>query len=164
MTSERNEKPEKYQQALDWAEAGEYSKALAYIQSYLEDAPNDVEAMNDAGTILWCQGLSEEALTYLEKAWRQEKASPAVLWNLFEIHLSLAQGKAALQLLEDMERLDILNVDVLNRLATVLIDAGELSEALSVLNRSMAMNAGQTRLQPILDVVRTHRARQETTV
>ncbi len=154
MTSGSEKKPAKYQQALDWAEAGQYPKALELIQSYLADMPNDAEAMNDAGTILWCQGLSKDAMTYLEKARQLEPDSPAILWNLFEAYLSQAQGKDAIGLLDDMARLGILHVDILNRAATVLIDAGELSDALSTLNRSLAMEPGQTLLEPIVEVVR----------
>jgi tetratricopeptide (TPR) repeat protein len=154
MTSGSKKKPQKYQQALDWAEAGQYPKALEFMQSYLEDVPNDAEALNDAGTILLCQGLSKEALTYLEKAWQLDADSPAILWNLFEAYLSQSQGMDAIQLVDDMERLGVLQVDILNRAATVLIDSGELSVALSTLNRSLALEPGQTILEPIVEVLR----------
>jgi predicted Zn-dependent protease len=164
MTSGTEKKPEKYQQALDWAEAGQYAKALEFIQSYLEDVPNDAEAMNDAGTIQWCQGRSTEALTYLEKAWQLDNDSPAILWNLFETYLSQSQGTDAIGLLDDMERLGILQVDILNRAATVLIDSGDLSEALSTLNRSLAMEPGQTLLPPIVEVLRHKQSMREESV
>ncbi|MCP4450907.1 MAG: tetratricopeptide repeat protein [Planctomycetes bacterium] len=154
MTSGTEKKPEKYQQALDWAEAGQYPEALGFIQSYLEGEPNDAEALNDAGTILWCQGLSKEALAYLEKAWHVAADSPAILWNLFEAYLAQGQGADAAQLFDDMERLGILQVDILNRAATVLIDSGELSVASATLNRSLAMEPGQTLLEPIVEVLR----------
>ncbi len=154
MTSGTEEKPDKYQQALDWAEAGEHSKALEFIQSYLEEVPDDSEALNDAGTILWCQGLSHEAMPYLERAWQLDADSAAILWNLFEVHLSLQQGTDALKLLDDMERLGILQVDVLNRVASVLIDSGDLSDALSTLNRSLALEPCQALLEPIVEVLR----------
>lgn len=165
MTSGSEKKPKKYQQALDWAEAGQYAKALEFIQSYLEDVPNDAEALNDAGTLLWGQGLSSEALIYLEKARQLDADSPAILWNLFETYLSQSQGMDAIRLFEDMERLGILQVDILNRAATVLIDSGDLSEALSTLNRSLAMEPDQTLLEPIVEVVRhKQRMRQEAVV
>jgi tetratricopeptide (TPR) repeat protein len=154
MTSGLEKKPEKYQQALDWAEAGQYPKALEFIQSYLEDAPDDAEALNDAGTILWCQGRSGEALPYLERARQVDADSAAILWNVFEIHLSLDQGTDAIKLLDDMERLGILQVDILNRTARVLIDSGDLLDALSILNRSLAMEPCQALLEPIVEVLR----------
>lgn len=154
MTTESKEKPEQYQQALDWAEAGEHDKALEYVQSYLEGRPDDAEALNDAGTLLWGQGRSEEALAYVEKARQLEADSPAILWNLFEIYLSMGQGTDAVKLFDDMERQGILQVDALNRAATVLIDSGDLSDAMSTLNRSLALEPRQAVLEPIIEVLR----------
>ena len=53
-----------------------------------------------------------------------------------------------------MERLGILQVDVLNRVASVLIDSGDLSDALSTLNRSLALEPCQALLEPIVEVLR----------
>ena len=164
MNSESKEKPEKYQQALDCAEAGQYAEALASIQSYLTEAPDDAEALNDEGTILWCQGASEEALTYLKKAWALDCDSPAILWNLFEIHLSLGQGSEAIALFDELKRLDMLQMDMLNRAAAVLIDSGNLSDALSTLDRSLAMESRQELLHPIVEVLRKKQDACQTTV
>ena len=154
MTSESTEKPIKYQLALDCAEQGQYPEALESIQSYLDERPDDAEALNDVGTILWCQGLSNEAVTHFEKARQLATDSPEILWNLFETYLSLGLGKDAANLLDELERMKILHVDILNRTATILIDSGDLSEALSTLKRSLAMEPGQEILEPIVDVVR----------
>ena len=154
MTSESKEKPEKYQRALDWAEQGQYPEALDFIQSYLETSPDDAEALNDIGTILWCQGHSNEALPYLEKARQFGHNSPEILWNLFEIYLSMQRGLEAVKLFDDMERLGILQVDILNRAATVLIDSEDLPEALSTLERSLTVEPQQAILEPIVQVVR----------
>lgn len=164
MDSQSKEKPEKYQQALDRAEAGQYAEALGYIQSYLRDVPDDAEALNDAGTILWCQGASEEALTYLKKAWQLDQDSPAILWNLFETHLSLGQGAEAIALYDDLERLDMLQMDMLNRAAAVLIDSGDLSDALSTLDRSLAMESRQELLHPIVEILRKKQTVSQHTV
>ena len=164
MTTGLKEKRKEYQEALDWAEAGEHGKALGFIQSYLEDMPDDAEALNDAGTLLWGQGLSKEALVYVEKARQLEADSPAILWNLFEIYLSLDQGTDAIKLFDEMERLDILQVDALNRAATVLIDSGELPDALSTLNRSLALEPRQAILEPIIEVLRHKQSMSQETV
>ncbi len=164
MTSESKEKSEKYQQALDWAEQRQYPEALAVIKSYLEDMPNDAEALNDAGTILWCQGHGKDAIPYLEKARKHASDSPEIMWNLFETYLSLGRGTEAAKLFDDMERLGILQIDMLNRAATVLIDSDDLSEALSTLKRSLAMEPRQAVLEPIVEVVRHKKNAQQATV
>ena len=164
MTSESKETSKKYQLALDCAEQGQYAEALDSIQSYLDETPDDAEALNDAGTILWCQGLSNDALTYLQKARQVAVDSPEILRNLFETYLSLGLGKDAASLFDELERTKILHVDMLNRTATILIDAGDLSEALSALKRSLALEPGQKILEPIVDVVRYKMEAQQQSV
>ena len=46
-----------YYQAVELAESGHYEQALQQMQSYLKDHPNDGEALNDTGTILFCMHL-----------------------------------------------------------------------------------------------------------
>lgn len=164
MTSELNEKPEQYQQALDLAERREFGEALKVILSYLEKSPGDAEALNDAGTILWCQGRSEEAVAYLEKAKNAHSESPEILWNLFESYLSLGMGQDAVKLIDEMDRLGILHVDILNRAAKNLIDSGELEDALAVLKRSLALEPRQSILEPMIEVVHHKIKAKKTTV
>ncbi|MCF7972296.1 MAG: hypothetical protein K9N55_00615 [Phycisphaerae bacterium] len=164
MTEESKEKPEEYQRALDAAEQGHYPEALAFIQSYLETSPRDAEAINDAGTILWCQGHSHEALSYLEKARQLGHNSPEILWNLFEAYLSVGRGLEAVKLFDDMERQGILHVDILNRAATVLIDSGNLPDALATLERSLALESRQAILEPIVEIVRHKMAVQQASI
>ena len=57
-----------YQKGLELAEAGRHKEALESIQKYLLSAPNDGQAVNDAGAILHCLGRSEEAIDYFRKA------------------------------------------------------------------------------------------------
>jgi tetratricopeptide (TPR) repeat protein len=154
MMNDSKEKPADYQQALDDVEQGQYPDALELIQSYLKKSPDDPEALNDAGTILWCQGCAEEALPYLEKARQLGGDSPEILWNSFEIYLSMQRGQEAVKLFDDMERLGILHVDILNRAAKVLIDSGNLADALTTLERSLAIEPEQKVLEPMVQVVR----------
>ncbi len=51
-----------YQKGLELAEAGRHKEAMEYIQKYLAHAPDDGQAVNDAGAILHCLGRSDEAI------------------------------------------------------------------------------------------------------
>ncbi len=143
-----------YCKALELAEAGRHNEALDYIQEYLNSSPNDAEALNDAGSIFHCMGHSDEAVNHLIKARTLQPDSAEILWNLVETYLAVAKAKEAMELFDDMEKTGILNADILNRTANVLLDEGNLSEALEVLNRSLELSPDQEILKPITEVIR----------
>ena len=62
------EKPGEYKEALELAEAGKTEEALTCIQEYLASAPNDAEALNDTGAILFSLGYREDAVNHFTKA------------------------------------------------------------------------------------------------
>lgn len=83
--------------------------------------------------------------------------STEVVWNLMEAYLADGMATEAAALLDDMERLDIVSVDVLNRTATLLLDQGKKGPAIEVLLRSYRLWPEQEVLRPILEVIRNSR-------
>ena len=143
-----------YQKALELAEVGRHEEALACIQEYLGSAPNDAEAMNDTGTILYCLDRSDEAINYLVKARDLQPDSAEIIWNLSETYLAVGKATEAMELFDDMDRMGILNADVLNRTAEVLLNEDNLIDALDILHRSLELSPEQEILQPMIEVIR----------
>jgi len=146
-----------YQRGLQLAENGKYQEGLNCIREHLRATPHDVQALNDAGAILHCLGRTDDAITYLARARDLNSGSGEIIWNLVEAYLGGGMASEAAALFDDMERLGILNVDVLNRAATMLLDQGSKGEAVDVLLRSYRLWPEQEVLKPILDVVRSKR-------
>src|SRR5512135_1454649 len=113
-----------YERGLKLAEAGKHVEAFNCVKEHLRNAPNDVEALNDAGTILHCLGRHSDAIGYLSKARSLRPDSVEIVWNLVEAYLAAGQPTEAATLFDAMLRMGILNVDVLNRTATQLLDRG----------------------------------------
>ncbi|MFA5238924.1 MAG: tetratricopeptide repeat protein [Phycisphaerae bacterium] len=143
-----------YQKALELAEISKYEKALGYIQEHLSSSPNDAEALNDAGTILHCLGRPEEAVKYLIKARNLQPDSAEIIWNLSETYLADGKANKAMELFDDMDRMGILNADVLNRTAEVLLNEDNLTDALEMLHRSLELSPNQEILQPMIEIIR----------
>jgi pentatricopeptide repeat protein len=143
-----------YQKALDLAEAGRHEEALVCIQEYLHSSPNNAEALNDAGAILHCMNRSDEAIKHLVKARNLQPDAAEIIWNLSETYLAVGKTKEAMELFDDMKRMGILNAEVLNRTAEILINMGNLSDALNVLNRSLEILPNQEILKPMIEVIR----------
>ena len=146
-----------YRRGSELAEAGEYEAALSCMREHLRGAPNDAQALNDAGAILHCLGRSNDAIEYLRQAHRLRLESGEIVWNLVEAYLAAGMASEAASLFDAMERANVLNIEVLNRAATMLLDQGKNGEAVEVLLRSFRLWPEQEVLTPILQVIRSKR-------
>jgi len=146
-----------YHRGLKLAEAGKYQQALELIQQHLSSAPDDAEALNDAGAILHCLGRSAEAVDYLLRAKKHKADSAELIWNLVEAYLSQGRANEALLLFDQMERMQILNPDLLNRAANVFLEQDNKSEAIEMLLRSLQIFPEQEILKPMIEVIRSKR-------
>jgi tetratricopeptide (TPR) repeat protein len=146
-----------YQRGLELASSGRHQEGLNCIREHLRVAPNDAQALNDAGAILHCLGRSEEAVDCLAKARNLQNDSAEIVWNLVEVYLACGRAVEASSLFDNMERMKILSVEVLNRTATMLLDQGRKGQAIEVLLRSCRLWPEQEVLKPMLGVVRSKR-------
>jgi tetratricopeptide (TPR) repeat protein len=142
-----------YLKAAESAEAGRHEEALHYIQEYLASSPNDAEALNDAGAILHCIGCPDEAVNHLLKARSLQPDSAEIIWNLSEAYLAIGKAEEAMPIFDDMQRMGILNADVLNRAAGILLDKGNLSAAAGMLRKSLELSPEQDILHPMIEVI-----------
>ena len=152
-------KSEQYHRGLELAEAGQYQEALFRIEEHLHTAPHDVEALNDAGAILHCLGRTTEAINRFVQARRLNPDSAEVVWNLAEAYLADGSAAEAMLLFDDMDRMDILNVDVLNRAANIFLNQANIGHAIEVLLRSLQLAPQQKILSSIIEVIRCKRPR-----
>ena len=119
--------------------------------------PNDGQAVNDAGAILHCLGRSDEAIDYFRKARTLIPDSAEVVWNLTEAYLATGNAKHVVGLFDDMAHRGILNIDVLNRTANILLEQGDKANAIETMLRSLQMLPNQEILKPMIDVIRHKR-------
>jgi pentatricopeptide repeat protein len=146
-----------YPRGLKLAEAGKHVEALNCIQEHLRSAPNDVDALNDAGAVLHCLGRHKEAIDYLTRARHLRADSGEVVWNLVEAYLAAGRPSEAASLFDAMQQMGILNVDVLNRTATQLLDRDMKGQAIDTLLRSYHLWPEQDVLKSMVDIIRSKR-------
>jgi len=148
---------EHYRRGLELADAGRYQEALDCIQGHLRMTPNDAQALNDAGAILYCLGRSPEAIDYLVRARKLQPQSAEIIWNLVEAYLAEGRPGEAAKLFADMHRLGMLNTDVINRTANVFLSRDNKADALEMLQYSLKISPEQEVLRPMIDVIRSKR-------
>ncbi len=152
-----SERPACHERSLELAEAGDHEQDLACIQEYLATAPDDVEALNDTGTILHCLDRSEEAIEHLLRAKQLDTESPEIIWNLVETYLAAGKPTAAAELFDELERMGIFSVDILNRTANVFLEQDNKHDAIEMLLRSVDIVPNQEILGPMITVIRGSR-------
>lgn len=147
----------KYEEAAVLAEQGRYPEALGLMMDYLQASPRDVEALNDAGTILHCMGRCDEAVAHLLQAKRIDSQNPQILWNLIEAYIAANLPDRAEQMFDEAESLGLLNPEVLNRTANTFINQDNKSGAVEVLLRSLRLWPSQEILEHMLQVIKSKR-------
>jgi glycosyltransferase involved in cell wall biosynthesis len=119
--------------------------------------PHDVQAVNDAGAVLYCLGRLEESASCLERALALQPSSAEVLWNLAEVYLALGHTGKLATIFPKMSTLKILTPDLLNRAASVALDRNDLNSAIEMLIWSLGISPNQDILNPIVEIVRSKR-------
>ncbi len=154
--NETAEMPDPYLEARQLAESGDYDQALVLLNSHLENKPDDAEAVNDIGAILFAQGQTEQAIEHFENANQLCVNRAEILWNLCEAYLSCGHGLKAAELFAQMEKIGILNPEVLNRTANVLLQNEQLCQAVDMLEWSLRIAPDQQEiLEPILTIIQS---------
>ena len=148
---------EDHHEALKLAETGNYQQAMDCINRHLQTSPDDAEALNDAGAILHCLGRSAEAIEHLVRAKTIRPDSAEIIWNLAEAYLAAGRADQAVQLFDRMEQQKILNPDLLNRTANVLLNQNDKAGGVEILLRSLEMSPNQEILNKMIEVIQTQR-------
>jgi len=141
-----------YSKGLELAQAGRQQEAFEAIQQHLNIAPDDYEALNDAGAILHCLGRSADAVGHLLKARTLKGDSAEIVWNLAEALLADGRAAQTVELFDDMQRMDILNPDIINRTANVFLRQNNKADAVEMLLRS-----NQQILNNMIEAIQTKR-------
>ncbi|MFC1781256.1 glycosyltransferase [Planctomycetota bacterium] len=146
-----------YKKGLEYAQAGQYQQALNLMQEQIHKTGGDAQVLNDTGAILHCLGRTDEAVGFLERARNMHRDSAEIIWNLVEAYIASGRPAEAVKLFDDMDRMEILNVDIMNRTASLFLDQGNKTSAIEVLLRSMRIWPEQEILSPMIHVIRSKR-------
>ncbi len=80
-----------------------------------------------------------------------------MVWNLTEAYLATGKARHVVGLFDELAHKGILNIDVLNRTANMLLEEGDKANALETLLRSLQVAPNQEVLKPMIEVIRNKR-------
>lgn len=146
-----------YEAAVDFVQQGKHQEAFVAIERYLQTAPTDVEALNDAGAICHCIGKTHEAIKYLSRAHQLEPHNKQVLLNLQEAYIAAQMPDKIEELFDQAQEFKLLNPQLLNRTADLFVQQGNITGAVEVLLRSLNIWPNQEILEHMLTVLKSKR-------
>jgi hypothetical protein len=147
-----------FQRARSLADAGRHAEALEALHDYLAMEPEDGEALNDAGVLLYAAGRFDEAADCLRSAAERLPDNPGqALWNLAEVSLAAGRPADVVPLFDGLERAGQLTPALANRTATELLSRNDLGGGLEALIRSLRLDPGQDSLLPVYERIRGQR-------
>ncbi len=154
-------KTELYDKGVELGEAGKYEEALESFKGHLKLFGKDSQAWNDCGAVLYCLGRVDEAIEHFEKATEHSSESEGgeIYWNLCEAYIDAGRGTLAAGLFDKMEHFEILSPDVINRVANCFLQQEYFGSAVEMLLRSLEMIPNQEILRPMVDIIRSKRAK-----
>jgi tetratricopeptide (TPR) repeat protein len=142
--------------ALELARDGRQEQALLRLREHLLDHPFDAEALNDAGVLLHELGRHGEAVEHLRKAVARfaPPAPPEALANLAEAYIAADRAVDSLGILERLRVAGALQVDLANRAAGAMLNAGDAAAAAEAVLCSLKACPDQPPLRGVLDELR----------
>jgi glycosyltransferase involved in cell wall biosynthesis len=154
MTSDP-EQLEPFAQARQLADEGRHVEALAVLQRILNSRPDDGEALNDAGALLYAIGHFDEAAHQLKRAADCMPDNPGQpLWNLAEVYLAAGRPAETLGLFSGLAQAGLMTADLANRTATALLNRGDMADGIEALIESFRASPEQKLLLPMYERVR----------
>jgi len=148
-----------YQRGLALTEAGRHKEALDCFQEHLMYHPDDDQALNDTGAVMFCLGRTDESLHYLLKAHQLAPDKPQIVWNLVESYLAAGRPEEAAELFDSMEKNGIINTDVINRCSNAFLNKENKISAINMLLRSLNLEPKQEVLRGMIEIIKNKTAK-----
>ena len=127
----------------------DHTEALRYLERAIEVTPLDTELYEDCATILAWQGRLSEALGYLDRAIQIRPDDSDLHYRSGRVLETLGRFGPALQALGSSLRLDGLNREALDAMATMLVRGQRREDARALYQTALerAQAAGRTELE-----------------
>lgn len=122
---------------------GRADEAKIALQQFLKECPENYRAWNDLGVIFFNEKNIEEAEKCFTEALSIREDYLDAIINIATVQQELKQWLKAAQQLEKYVRVDNRNANVFNQLGRIYLEIGKVTEALSVLKRSLEIDPNQ---------------------
>jgi len=147
-----------YARAARLADAGRVDEAIAVLTEHLREQPEDGQALNDAGALLYSAGRYDESIDFLKRAVACLSGNPGQpLWNLAEVYLAAGRPAEVVPLFDGLAGAGVMTADLANRTATALLNRGDTARGIEALIASFRISPQQDMILPVYERVRSLR-------
>jgi Flp pilus assembly protein TadD len=145
-TAEAPSLEEHFDQGNEFAQAGDFEKAIAEYQAVLEMAPDNVSALANLGVAFYSTGKLDEAVTQYEKALELEPGDADIHSNLGAAYVQLGQLDQALG---EYQKAVEINPDLAEAqfgLGVVYVQMGKPEEAIQAFETFQRLDSGKDQI------------------
>ena len=122
---------------------GKIEEAEKCFLNFLDQNPEDAEALNNLGVIHHTRGNVQEAEGYFLKAIEAKEDYPDALLNLADLYQNAKRWEEAALQLEKSIAIDDQDHNLYNQLGMVYLEMGNIEEARTALKKSLELNPEQ---------------------
>ena len=130
---------------------GKIEEAEKCFLDFLDQNPEDAEALNNLGVLHYARGNVQEAEGYFLKAIEAKEDYPDALLNLADLYQNAKRWKEAALQLEKSIAIDDQDHNLLNQLGMVYLEMGNTEKARPTLKKSLELNPDQETIRESLE-------------
>ncbi len=148
-----------YERGLGLARSGDYTGALSLIQRHLESSPQDGQAWNDAGVLLYQLGHSSDAIASFERAGELDCERGQLCSNLFHAYLASGRIGEGVSLLGEIHHYGLLADEFVRDAVGSLVRQGNIGDAMEVAIEVDNLAERDGRTSELVENIRSRRAK-----
>lgn len=148
-----------YKRGLGLAGSGDHAGALSLIQRHLESCPEDGEAWNDAGVLLYRMGHCREATGCFERASELDCERGQLCSNLFHAYMADGRIGEGVSLLGEMHHYGLLADEFVGGAVGTLVQQGNIGDAMEVAIEVDKLAGSDGRMRRVIENIRARRAK-----
>ncbi len=148
-----------YRKGIELSGAGHYRQAFSCMKSYLAEKPNDAEAWNDTGVILFSLCKYKEAIEYFERAGELKFDHGEFYSNLARAYLADGKSSMVVEMFEVLHGKGVLSDEIVRGTVESFIHFGDKVNAIEAAVRAQEFCPKSKKLKTLIKKMKSKRAK-----
>ena len=148
-----------YKKSIDLAGAGHYGQAFSCMRSYLAECPEDAEAWNDAGAILFSLGKYKQSIEHFERSGELKFDHSELYSNLAKAYLADGQSGMVVEMFEVLKLNGVLTDEIIRGTVESFNRFGDKVNAMEAAVRAQRFCPKSKKLKSLIKKMKSKRAK-----
>ncbi|MCK5564579.1 MAG: glycosyltransferase [Planctomycetes bacterium] len=148
-----------YRKGIELSGAGHYRQAFSCMKNYLAEEPNDAEAWNDAGAILFSLCRYQESIAYFERAGALKFDHGELYSNLARAYLADGKSGMVVEMFEVLHEKGVLSDEIVRGTVESFVRFGDKVNAMEAAVRAQEFCPKSKKLKTLIKKMKSKRAK-----